>query len=340
MRWTGPGYIYVITNQLDGKKYVGKTSTLHRRWVDHRSLYLKVDHPQCERKPLYRAMRKYGVENFTYSVLQKYECGADALNDEDRWIEKLQSRITQHGYNCTAGGAGPDRKATKRKPRKATKHTEASKKKMSESMAEAHRIERLWFKPILAELHSQGLNNKQIRDETGLGVATIRRWLKEDLGLHSPSRKRDPKLAVPEITVLAESGKTVKEIVLLVNCKDATVRRILAEQSLPVNKHQSGRLKGTLDPKFEAKKQAAIPVILELAAQGKTKKQIRRHVGMGSKFVGDVLKGNNWYIRRIEYLTPLVIDLWSKGHNKKQIRLELQCSWTTLTGILRDAGLI
>jgi len=55
------GYVYLIENKINGKKYVGKTyRTIESRWKEH----LKVAHQYPER-PLYRALLKYGEENFT-----------------------------------------------------------------------------------------------------------------------------------------------------------------------------------------------------------------------------------------------------------------------------------
>lgn len=283
-----PAYIYCITNTINGKKYVGKTNGPDRRWKDHRSLCNKIDGLQYE-KLLYRAMRKYGVDNFTYELLQKYGSDNEALDDEDRWIDKLQSRVSQHGYNCTKGGAGPDRRKAKRKTRKKVFATEETKKKMSKGKTESHKEKRLPWLPRLNELHAQGLTNKQISDETGLAVATIRKWLRE-IGLRSNQFKLDRQLIAPEVIRLSDTGKTVEEISILSGTSKKSVRRILVERNLPINKHQSGRLKGTLDPKFEAKKQWAIPIIIEMCDQGKGKREIRKRVGMGIHFVARTMR--------------------------------------------------
>lgn len=283
-----PAFIYCITNLVDDKKYVGKTNTPHRRWVNHCCDYNKVGGAQYE-KLLYRAMRKHGIENFTYVMLQKYGSSEEALNDEDRWIDKLQSRKTQHGYNCAPGGKGPDKGGHKRRPRKPVPHTEASRSKMSQSMIEVHRQERLMFLPILKDLHNQGLSNKQIQDETALCAVTVRKWLK-DLGLQSNALKRTPEQATPEIIALSRSGKTAKEISLIAKCKPGTVRKILIAVGIPVNRHRMGPAKGRIDEEFEAKKQAAIPVIIELRGQGMSVKKIRSQVKMGTKIVSDTIK--------------------------------------------------
>jgi group I intron endonuclease len=61
-------YVYCITNLINGKRYVGKTNDLDRRWRDHQNNCSDEKCPDRD-KLLYKAMRKYGVENFEFAVL-------------------------------------------------------------------------------------------------------------------------------------------------------------------------------------------------------------------------------------------------------------------------------
>ena len=95
-------YIYQITNNINGKIYVGKTTknNIQERWKEHLKDYKK---PRCEKRPLYDAMNKYGSENFSIKELE--ECSLEELNDKEiYWIEKLGS--FKYGYNATIGGDG------------------------------------------------------------------------------------------------------------------------------------------------------------------------------------------------------------------------------------------
>lgn len=95
-------YIYQITNNINGKIYVGKTvkNNIQERWKEHLKDYKK---PRCEKRPLYDAMNKYGSENFSIKELE--ECPLEELNDKEiYWIEKLGS--FKYGYNATIGGDG------------------------------------------------------------------------------------------------------------------------------------------------------------------------------------------------------------------------------------------
>ena len=92
-------YIYCITNDINGKQYVGKTEhTIEERFKEHCSDCFKE---QCEKRPLYAAMRKYGIEHFTISILEETNTPEER---EIYWIEKLGT--FKKGYNATKGGDG------------------------------------------------------------------------------------------------------------------------------------------------------------------------------------------------------------------------------------------
>lgn len=94
-------YIYKITNLINQKIYVGKTTTtIEKRWKTHWEDSTRLD---ISNRPLYKAFNKYGKENFKIEELE--ECSIDELNDKEiYWIEKLGS--FKYGYNATLGGDG------------------------------------------------------------------------------------------------------------------------------------------------------------------------------------------------------------------------------------------
>ena len=94
-------YIYKITNQINGKVYIGKTlKTIEKRWKEHCKDCMTE---RCKNRPLYRAMNKYGVENFTIEQIEK--CSPEVVSERERyWIEQYGS--FKMGYNATIGGDG------------------------------------------------------------------------------------------------------------------------------------------------------------------------------------------------------------------------------------------
>jgi group I intron endonuclease len=95
------GYIYCITNSINQKQYIGQTRfSLQERWRDH--CKNAIDDTKSNR-PLYRAMRKYGIDNFTITLLE--EVPIEELDQaEQRWIQNLNTY--HNGYNATLGGEG------------------------------------------------------------------------------------------------------------------------------------------------------------------------------------------------------------------------------------------
>ena len=95
--------IYKITNQVNGKCYIGQTiKTAEERWKEHRQ-HAFGTHPNDQNKALYRAIRKYGLDNFTFEVVQDNIQTHEQLDKaEIYWIDFYNSFV--HGYNATFGG--------------------------------------------------------------------------------------------------------------------------------------------------------------------------------------------------------------------------------------------
>lgn len=95
------GWIYQIENLINHKKYIGKTEYANPelRWHEHLRDYKKAT--ECAR-PLYRAMSKYGVDNFEFTVLEETN---DTSSREQYYIQ-LFNTYGSTGYNATLGGEG------------------------------------------------------------------------------------------------------------------------------------------------------------------------------------------------------------------------------------------
>lgn len=129
--------IYCITNNINGKKYVGQSTDLKERRRGHKYSHLGE-------KPKYllqRAFIKYGIDNFTFTVLE--ECEKELLDDRERyWIKKLGTY--GGGYNLTVGGT-------------------TGSTKITDEM----------YKGIENDLRSTDLTWEEIGDKYGLSVRTI-----------------------------------------------------------------------------------------------------------------------------------------------------------------------
>ena len=92
------GYIYKITNNINGKVYIGQTiGTIEKRFNEHKRDAIKG----CQYS-LHRAMRKYGIDSFSVEEIE--ECPEEELNDREiYWISFYDSYY--QGYNMTIGGS-------------------------------------------------------------------------------------------------------------------------------------------------------------------------------------------------------------------------------------------
>ena len=95
--------IYKITNLINKKCYIGKTNDSERRWKDHQRLAFTQDHKEYN-KTLYKAMRKYGVDNFSFEMIEELEDYSISGEREQYWVYYFNSY--NNGYNESKGGDG------------------------------------------------------------------------------------------------------------------------------------------------------------------------------------------------------------------------------------------
>lgn len=130
--------VYLVTNLVNGKKYVGVTSQgVQERFKEH-----LWDAHKGSKTIFHNAIRKYGVENFELTTLESDIPDADAESRERYYIALHRSYyIYRQGYNMTEGGNGTvgyvfteeDRKKLS-KANKGRKFSEERNQRMKEIM--------------------------------------------------------------------------------------------------------------------------------------------------------------------------------------------------------------
>lgn len=90
--------IYIITNTVNAKQYVGITKRLKVRWQQHKSA-------NGSAPALHAAIKKYGVENFAFTHFASAK-DVDAAGDIERMLIKEHNTLSPNGYNLTTGGEG------------------------------------------------------------------------------------------------------------------------------------------------------------------------------------------------------------------------------------------
>lgn len=96
-------YVYKITNRINNKVYIGITNNYETRWRLHKQTSVNERHAEYD-KVLYRAFRKYGLDNFEFKILLDGLSLDEAKAKEIEYIAELNCLSSQNGYNVTAGG--------------------------------------------------------------------------------------------------------------------------------------------------------------------------------------------------------------------------------------------
>jgi len=127
--------IYKITNKINNKIYIGQTvKSLKLRWKQHCN-------GNRHSLALSNAIKKYGIDGFNIEIVDFAENLEELNKKEEEYINKFNS-LAPNGYNLMTGGIRPkfSEESKKRMGRKGSrhplygkKHSEESKKKISES---------------------------------------------------------------------------------------------------------------------------------------------------------------------------------------------------------------
>ena len=94
--------IYKITNKINNHCYIGQSINIHERWQEHKKTAFNPQ-KNSYNYPLYRAFRKYGIENFLFEIIE--ECDVDNLTTREQYYIKYYDTY-HNGYNQTSGGEG------------------------------------------------------------------------------------------------------------------------------------------------------------------------------------------------------------------------------------------
>lgn len=101
------GIIYKFTNQINNKIYIGLTThPLNVRLNQH-----MYDARHGSHFPFHLALQKYGLENFTYEIIDTADTVEELRNKEMYWIKFYDSY--SKGYNATIGGDGHNRQSVR-----------------------------------------------------------------------------------------------------------------------------------------------------------------------------------------------------------------------------------
>lgn len=88
--------IYLITNLINGKQYIGQSVNIYHRWICHQN-------PRdIENTPINLAIKKYGKNNFKFEIIEN--CLQKELNEKEIYWIKYYNTLVPNGYNIRQGG--------------------------------------------------------------------------------------------------------------------------------------------------------------------------------------------------------------------------------------------
>ena len=132
--------IYKITNLINNKCYIGQSIHILIRWNKHRSAAFNNE-DSCYNYPLYRAFRKYGLENFSFEIIE--ECSQQELDEKELYYIEYYNSLIPNGYNQVLNYAG-------------------------------HKLEPQQIKAIKEELKNSNLNSEEIGKKYNISGRTVR----------------------------------------------------------------------------------------------------------------------------------------------------------------------
>ena len=93
--------IYVFTNKINGKQYIGQSINIQDRKKQHYYRY-KNEKDSGYNSAIHSAFRKYGWENFFFEILE--ECPQEDLDEKERYWISRKNTLVPNGYNILSGG--------------------------------------------------------------------------------------------------------------------------------------------------------------------------------------------------------------------------------------------
>ena len=188
------GYIYKITNKVNGMSYIGQTRyTVEFRWRQHQH---KKDNTY-----LHNSIRKYGIENFTVETLE--ECSVEELNSKEIYYIAKYNTFNE-GYNLTIGGEG-------------------RRKIVSDNQYEE-----------IKELYLSGFSSHKIASLFNVDKATIIKILKlQDVKIRNNNLNIN-KQEFEELVRDYKSGFSLRELAKRYNCSSTGLKEYLVNKGVNI----------------------------------------------------------------------------------------------------------
>ncbi|MBC8295804.1 MAG: GIY-YIG nuclease family protein [Pelagibacterales bacterium] len=223
--------VYVISNEINNKLYVGRTCNYRKRWLDHKSTSRLIKDGKKSRgdkgvQLIHLAVAKHGVENFNFKIIENNILRSNINERECFWIDQFDSMNKDFGYNIIRGDIVPGYShsiETKNKISESQKGkiiTREQRRKISESRLKAisESKDSTNYKPWLGKKRSQETKEKISKTKSGRPNLKIRKFsLEEEMDICKEYEK---------------GNVTSRELGAKFGCGKSTILRILKRHDI------------------------------------------------------------------------------------------------------------
>lgn len=156
--------IYCITHIESGRKYVGQSIDIEKRWTQHAKATCKMR--------LGRTIAKHGWAAFEASILEL--CERSELNaNEAKWIQ-THNCVSPLGFNLTSGGGAYKLSEESRKKIADSKKNISDETRMKLSLASAQQVWSTEAKQKIAKANSRRVFTDEMRQRLSVGHSGVR----------------------------------------------------------------------------------------------------------------------------------------------------------------------
>lgn len=220
------GRVYLITNKVNGKVYVGQTTRFLknrlRNHISHAYAHLSGKY-KGQDTPLFRAIRKYGKESFIIDVICSCSSKEELDLMEDLYIAILGGMDKRTGYNVRRGGSNgkmsEEVKLFCGSTHLGRKHTSEARQKMSVAMKESIALNP---RPPVSEETRKKMSVSQKKRKRIISPETTEKLRNRFLGEKGTSYIHE--VDTQELVRLYELGYSCKDISKSVPMTEAGVR--------------------------------------------------------------------------------------------------------------------
>lgn len=306
--------IYLITNTINNKKYVGQSWDIVQRWINHKSSLRGGYHGNVH---LQNSWNKYGEENFTFSILSQCKTQDELDELEIKYIKHFDSANQQFGYNDELGGCGAGKKSEDAK-----KHLSLVKRGILASLSkdDVRHIKMAIFLGIdRKEIYEQFNTNRAVI--TAICVGQTYSYILPELTTYTKNiGEYYRNIRKEEILSAYDKVGSISEVVKLLGYSQSIV-----EKTIYANK------KIKIDNKYNL----IYEKVFELHNEGIINYEIAKRLNISPSTVGRYLSGENIPYRKPSnkkvnnLIEKEIIDLYRSGCSLSDISQKYNLSNTT-----------